>query len=159
MADVVDLEGVLAKLRPFSPLRRLLLATAGTLQGTLSGYFGSPVSVAVREQRVSEEGFFHRVVDLVCDAHNVAVCRAVSEVEVTDSRIHELVSQRHIGLGQISAALDLPTSFTLHDAGADDSSFWRHYRLVGAGFAYDITERFPMPLYPDIPEALETASQ
>ena len=61
MADVVDLPALLAQLQGFPPLQRVLLATAGTLQGTLSAYFGAPVTVDVVSQSVRGDSVHREV--------------------------------------------------------------------------------------------------
>jgi chorismate-pyruvate lyase len=146
MADIVDPTALLEKIRDFSPWQRVLLGTAGTLQGTLSAYFGAPVTVEVREQRVEGDDL-HRAVDLVCKDRGVVACHAVSVVHVEDDRVRELVVEQNIGLGQISALLGIRTTFELVDAGRDDGTFWRDYLMAGEGFEYRIHESFPADLY------------
>ncbi len=148
MADIIDLDQILERLQGFSPLRRVLLATAGTLQGTLSAYFGSPVTVEVVAQTV-DGAAMHRVADLVCKERQLTVCRADTDVHVDDTRIRELIVERSIGLGQISALLGVRTAFELQEAGQEDTTFWRRYRLWGDGFQYRIQETFPAILYAD----------
>ena len=75
MADVVDLPALLDRIQGFPPLQRVLLATAGTLQGTLSAYFGAPVTVEVVSQTVEGEAM-HREVDLVCKERDLVACSA-----------------------------------------------------------------------------------
>jgi chorismate-pyruvate lyase len=149
MADVVDLSRPLETIQGFPPLRRVLLATAGTLQGTLSAYFGAPVTVEVRSQRVDAGGAtVHRVVDLVCKERRLVACRADALVHVEDPRMRELIVEGSIGLGQIAVLLGVRTTFELDEVGEDDGHFWRRYRLWGDGFEYRITERFDQDLYP-----------
>ncbi|MGH8773894.1 MAG: hypothetical protein ACRDWI_01555 [Jiangellaceae bacterium] len=147
MADVVDLAQLLDKLEGFSPLRRVMLATAGTLQGTLSAYFGAPVTVEVVSQ-TAENAKIHRVVNLVCKKRELVTCRAETEVHVEDRLMRELIAERSIGLGQISTLLGVRTNFELEAAAEDETSFWRRYRLWGDGFQFRITETFPGELYP-----------
>jgi chorismate-pyruvate lyase len=146
MADVVDPTRLLDTIKGFSPWQRVLLGTAGTLQGTLSAYFGAPVTVEVRAQHVDGNDL-HREVDLVCKERRLVACSAVSDIHVDDARMRELIIERNIGLGQISALLDLRTTFELLDAGRDDGTFWREYLLSGERFRYRIHERFPTDLY------------
>jgi hypothetical protein len=146
MADIVDPTALLEKIRAFTPWQRVLLGTAGTLQGTLSAYFGSSVTVEVRDQHLEGDDL-HREVDLVCKERGVVVCTAVSDVHVEDPRVRELIVERNIGLGQISTLLGIRTTFELLDAGRDDGTFWRDYVLAGTGFEYRIRESFPADLY------------
>jgi hypothetical protein len=151
MADIVDLSHLLNLLRDFSPVRRVLLATAGTLQGTLTAYFGAPVTVEVVSQ--SDTGdVMERTVDLVCRDRGLAVCRATTTIKVADAGIRELIAERRLGLGQIAALLGAGTSFELDDAEDGAASFRRSYRLWGEGFEFRITEVFPAHLYPDVDE-------
>jgi chorismate-pyruvate lyase len=149
MADIVDPARLLELLRGFSPLRRVLLATAGTLQGALSAYFGAPVSVDVVAQD-SDRDVMHRTVDLVCKDRRLVVCRAATEIDVVDPRIREMIVERNLGLGQIATLLGVRTSFELDEVGQETGSFWRMYRLWGEGFRFRITETFPAELYPDL---------
>jgi hypothetical protein len=151
VADIVDPSHLLHVLRDFSPLRRVLLATAGTLQGTLSAYFGAPVTVEVVSQ-TADGDVMQRTVDLVCAARDLAVCRAATEIHVADAGIREMIVERRIGLGQIAALVGVPTSFELDEAAQEERTFWRTYRLWGDEFEFRITETFPCQLYPDVPE-------
>jgi len=149
VAEILNLERVLEQLRDFGPVRRILLATPGTLQGTLSAYFGSPVTVRVRDQGdARDHKHFIRHVDLVCEELGVTACSARSRIDVEDEEICTLIRDRRIGLGQIIEVLRVPTTFELDDAGSDDDCFWREYTLEGAGFRYRIREEFPAALYP-----------
>ena len=149
MAEILNPEGMLEALREFGPIRRVLLATPGTLQGTLSAYFGAPVTVQVKSQGDGRDHkHFTRDVDLVCHALSLVVCRAQSRIDVEDEEIRRLIRERRIGLGQINEVLRVPTTFELEEAGAGGDSFWRVYSLEGAGFRYRIREEFPAELYP-----------
>lgn len=146
MADIVDLPRLLGTLRGFSPLRRVLLANTGTLQGALSAYFGAPVTVEVTSQRVDGDAI-ERVVDLVCKELGVVACHAETTATVRDLRIRQLLTETGMGIGQITALLGLRTTFELDDAGEGGGMFWRAYRLYGEGFDYRITEVFQADLY------------
>ncbi|HKE74818.1 MAG TPA: hypothetical protein VKB57_14450 [Acidimicrobiales bacterium] len=146
MADIVDLSALLEQIRGFSPLQRILLATAGTLQGALSAYFGAPVTIEVRSQSL-QHTTVHREVDLVCKELDLVACSAVTEIEVRDPRIRELIADGTVGLGQIVALLGVRANFELVDVGSDDGTFWRRYHMAGDGFDYLITETFPVWLY------------
>jgi chorismate-pyruvate lyase len=146
LADIVDLPALLAQLQGFPPLQRVLLATAGTLQGTLSAYLGAPVTVDVVSQTVRGDSV-HREVALVCKEQDVVACRASTEVRVADERMRQLIIDRSIGLGQIVALLGGSAQFQLDEVGDEPGEFWRRYRMWGDRFAYVITETFPKDLY------------
>jgi hypothetical protein len=146
MAEIADRDVSLKLLRGFTPLQRVLLATAGTLQGTLSAFFGAPVTIDLVRQDETD-GCIRREVDLVCAAKRIAVAHAMTEAQVTDPEITRLLLEGQIGLGQISALLGVPVSFALDQVGRELSAFWRVYRLWGEGFSYRIREEFPQALY------------
>ena len=150
MAEILDLEGTLERLRDFGPIRRMILAVPGTLQGTLTAYFGSEVGIEVRFQDDSrDEKHFTREVDLVCRERGMVVCRARTDVLVEDEDIRNMLRERKVGLGQVVELLRIPTTFELEEAGEDSEFFWRVYELRGAGFVYRIREEFPSGLYPE----------
>lgn len=150
MAEILNPDEVLEALKSFGPVRRMLLATPGTLQGTLSAFFGARVHVEVRFQNDGEdEKHFEREVDLVRHDPRVVVCRAHTRVDVEDEEIRRLIRERRIGLGQIIQKLGRPTTFELEEAEQAEESFWRVYTLRGPGFVYRIREEFPSGLYPD----------
>src|SRR5260370_29270469 len=146
MAETVDRDVVLEMLRGFTPLQRVLLTTAGTLQGTLSAFFGTPVTIELVRQRETK-GCILREVDLVCAATKFAVGHAMTEAQVTDPDIRPLLLEGAMGLAQISALLGAPVSFALDQTGRQTGAFWRVYRLWGEGFSYRIREAFPELLY------------
>jgi len=149
MADVIDPEGMITMLRPFGPLRRVLLAATGTLQGTLSAFWGSAVSVRLLSQD-SEGDHVRREVDLVCEARELVVCHAVTTIHVTDHAVETLLRESALGIGQIISVLDRRTTFALQDVGQDATHFWRSYRMWGEGFDYHIHESFEQRRYPDV---------
>jgi chorismate-pyruvate lyase len=126
--------------------QRVLLATAGTLQETLSAFFGGPVTVEVVHQEETPLGLV-REVDLVFAARQLVVCHAITEARIAHPEIRRLLLEGELGIGQISAALGLVASFALDDAGHGEGIFWRAYRLWGDGFSYRIRETFPAQLY------------
>jgi hypothetical protein len=139
---------VLAVLAGLAPLRRVLLATAGTLQGTLAAWFGEPVDVRLVSQAELDGGKrLLREVELVGRGSGKTVCRAASRIEVDDAEIAEAIREGRLGLGQICEQRGLRTSFVLESAGEDAACFWRRYRLEGPGFRYAIREEFPAALY------------
>ncbi len=148
MTEVLALEEMLRLLRDFDPMRRVLLATPGTLQGTLAAYFGEPVDVAMVAQ--SQDGpVFDRQVSLVLRERGTVVCRARSRVVVSDDDVLKMVTEQRIGLGRIAQLLRRDTFFLLESAGERGEVFMRTYRLEGEGFAYHIHEEFPSELYPE----------
>jgi chorismate-pyruvate lyase len=149
MAEIIDQESVLNKISNFKPLWRLLLATPGTLQSTLTAYFGSPVSVQVVGQSI-EGNVISRRVNLVCDDREIVVCRATTEITVDDPRINEMVNEKRVGIGQIIQLLGAKSEFRLEETGQVNGSFWRRYTLSGPGYCFNIREDFPKILYADI---------
>ncbi len=149
MAEIVDQQSVLDKIRQFRPLWRLLLATPGTLQGTLSAYFGAPITIEVVSQDI-RGGRICRAVNLVCRSRDMVVCRAETEISVENEEIRRMIEDKDIGLGRIIAMLNVPANFELDEVGRQNGTFWRNYRLSGDGFEYAIREEFPMLLYADI---------
>ena len=148
MAELLDLEGVLAKLAEMTPLERMILSMAGTLQGALSAYFGEPVDVKVVSQRERKGGdIIERVAHLVTREGRVVVCRAQTRVEARNELVRKLVVERNLGLGQILTSLGLRSTFVLGAAGRTDEVLWRKYRLEGDGFTYRIREELPRALY------------
>jgi hypothetical protein len=147
VTEVLALDEMLGMLRGFDPIRRVLLATPGTLQGTLAAYFGEPVEVEVLSQ--SQEGAtFDRRVELVLREARTVVCRAHSRGVVSDDDILKLVMEQRIGLGRIAQLLRRDTFFRLESVSEADGAFMRIYRLEGEGFSYHIREEFPCELYP-----------
>ena len=149
MAEIVDQAQLLAKLRGFSPLRRLLLAIPGTLQSSLSAYFGHPVTVQVVSQ-ATQGAVIRRTVNLVGEDLGMVVVRAASDITVSDDHVRSLVEAQQMGIGQIVASLDVRTDFVLEDVGRGEGTFWRRYRLEGPGFTYLVREEFPTILFADV---------
>ena len=157
MAEVYPVEEVLKQVKDFPPVQRILLSTAGTLQGTLSAYFAKPVRVEVKSQSESETVALPlsllRNVDLFIhegegrQKHPLVVCSASSEIIVSSWIAADLMMKKEIGIGQIMEKLGVRPSFVLHEVGRDAVSFWRSYTLSGDGISYKIRETFPMNLY------------
>jgi chorismate-pyruvate lyase len=141
MAEALDPEGMLRTIARFPPLARVLIATVGTLQGTLSAYFATPVLVRVVGQHRGEDGHYERHTNLCRKDTGQVVCRASATLEVNRDDIRELIDARIHGLGQILALLDIATTFELEEVG-NDRILWRRYRLWGEGFLFLITEHF-----------------
>ncbi len=150
MAEILNLEEALEKLRGLKPLHRMLMATAGTLQTTLAAYFGEPVDVEVgsqSEEDAEEGATLLRAVELVCRDSRAMACRARTRIEVRNELVLKLIRERNIGLGQICETLGIRATFVLEDVGLDDTWLWREYRLEGPGFCYHIREELPSELY------------
>ncbi len=147
MAEILNPDKLLATIGPFPPLARVFLATAGTLQTTLSAYFGSPVVVEVTSQELSADGTFAREVDLLRSDVREVVVRARATVEVDCDDVRSLIVGNQHGLGQILIMLDIPATFELEEVGEDHGTLWRRYRLRGDGVTYTITEIFPRTAY------------
>ena len=155
----------LEKLAAFTPLQRILLATAGTLQSTLSAYFGAPVGIKLLAQtspdpQENSTNRFSRTVDLVLVGkdlrlrigHDLAtggyvVCHAGSWVSIKASDIAQQVEAGEVGLGQILELRGIRPAFLLLDVGQDQLTFWRTYSLTAPGVDYYITETFAKRLY------------
>lgn len=156
MAEIYPIQEVLDKIKGFNPLQRILLATSGTLQGTLSAYFGKPVTIEMVSQhtpRSDAPGVIRRKVKLVCDSR--PVCFARTTIYTTDQRIIDLINTQELGLGQIMQQEDIKPEFKLKRVGQNASRFWRDYSLSGpsesdlsdCGIIYHIREEFPQELY------------
>ena len=146
MPEIVPIDEVLTKVQHFSPLQRILLTTAGTLQSTLAAYFGSPVTVAVITQRAQGYKVYSRQVELRCQGR--AVCDAYSTLTIEKANIRKAVEAKKIGIGQILEAAGLRPKFTLIVVEQSPIAFWRHYTLEVPGVTYQIQETFRKELYP-----------
>lgn len=152
MAEIYPIEDVLKKLESFTPLRRILLATAGTNQATLSVYHGKPVMIEVTEQVYTEFGGlpkWDRSVNLFVEegSEQVVVCRAKSVICATNLKVKNMIKGETMGIGQIMEYMGIRPAFQLTEVGKDDSIFWRVYTLEGPGITYSIREEFPVELY------------
>ena len=54
MAELIEMTRHLELVKDFPPLQRIFLLCAGTLQGTLSAYFGTEVKVEVQGQQLAK---------------------------------------------------------------------------------------------------------
>jgi chorismate-pyruvate lyase len=142
MAEILNLDSVLSLVSDFPPVGRILLATPGTLQGTLAAFFCTPVDVQVRSQKVAEENIV-RDVDLVRSDTSEVVCHASTTATITRDDVKDLVLSCTAGIGQILRMLNIDATFDLLEADRDDSELRRLYRLDAPGVRFDITERFP----------------
>lgn len=146
MAELSNPEQLLKTIKPFPPLARVVLATAGTLQTTLSAYFGVSVGVEVLSQTFGPNGPIHRRANLVRADDHLVVCRASALIHVDRRDAQELIVQGRRGLGEILLLLEVPTSFDLSDVGEEDGIIWRRYQLTGHGISYTIREEFSAAL-------------
>lgn len=163
MSEVFPIEDVLARIRGFSPMRRVLLATAGTLQSTMSAYFNSPVCVEVTKQEEvvlpepeaeteAEEQtsrILYRNVEMyvLSAEEKTTVCVASSRIVVSKQELLDRIMEQKLGLGQILQEYGLKPKFVLQAVGNTKSEFWRVYSLMAPGVVYDIKETFPRNLY------------
>ena len=150
MAEVYPIEQVLDKIKEFTPLQRILLASAGTNQSTLSAYFGSPVTIEVTGQQSRKNGgkdLIIRETDLVCNGKTV--CSAETTIYACSSVAIDLIEAKELGIGQIMQHLGIKPDFNLEQVGSNDSGFWRIYTLTGddSCLTYRIHEQFPHELY------------
>lgn len=156
MAEIYPIQEVLNQIEEFNPLQRILLATSGTLQSTLSAYFGESVTIEVVSQhvpRADAPGVIRRKIRLVCNSK--PVCFAETTIYATDSEVIELINAQELGLGQIMQKQGIKPEFKLRRVGQDSSRFWRDYLLSGpqgsdlldCGVTYHIREEFPQELY------------
>lgn len=150
MAELIEITRGLEMVKNFSPVKRIFLLAAGTLQGTLSAYFGEEVKVEVESQseRIDEESGKEEIVrKVVLKTGGMNVCHAESSLFIDRYDVREQVMRQSIGIGQILEILDVRARFTLEDVGQDSSFFWRKYRLEGEGVTYAIRESFPQYWY------------
>lgn len=151
MAEIYPISEVLDKLKGFSPLQRILMATSGTLQSTLSAYFDGPVTIEVLSQSIREGKPITREINLVYDSYSV--CFARTTVYACGKDALDLIQAQELGLGQILQKLGMKPSFRLKRVGQDNDIFWRLYVLSGEGpgpfecITYHIREEFPKHLY------------
>ena len=146
MAELLGITQALEMLRPhgFTPLQRLLLCQTGTLQSTLSAYFGRETRVRVVHQR-DNYGVIHRLAQLRVGAR--VVCEANSCLDITREDVRQKVLEGRMGIGRVLEAMGVRTSFKLLEVGQDERSFWRTYNLEAPGVHYRITELFSRTLY------------
>jgi hypothetical protein len=142
MAEILNPEDMLKMIGDYQPLARVFLATAGTLQSTLSAYFSTPVVVEVVSQHESE-GLIVRAVNLVRSDSGDTVVRATTTIQASRDDVLEMVRAEHHGVGQILILLDIRSQFELLEVGEDHGTVWRLYRLAGEGVSYEIREEFP----------------
>ena len=150
MAELIEITRALELVKDFPPLQRIFLLCAGTLQGTLSAYFGVEVTVSVQGQwaRTNEElGKEEIVRQVVLEAGGKNVCHAKSSLFIDRDDVREKVMRQQIGIGQILEVLDVRARFTLDEVGQNKSCFSRTYKLEGEGVTYVIAENFPKYWY------------
>jgi hypothetical protein len=147
MAELIEITRALEMVREFSPLERILLTCSGTLQGTLSAYFGREIKVSVTSQEMDANGIIRRNADL--HDGKVVVCQASSQLTIQAPEIREQVLARDLGIGQVLETQGLRPSIELDQVGRNDLQFWRAYTLRAPGVTYVIKETFPQVLYPE----------
>jgi hypothetical protein len=151
MAELIEITTALEKVKGFSPLERILLTCSGTLQGTLSAYFGQEILVKVVRQTVDDSGVIGRLAHL----HDkyVVVCEANSRLTIEREDVRGRVLAGDLGIGQVLETLGLRPSFQLDQVGEDPHHFWRLYTLRAPGVVYAIRESFPKTLYREVQPA------
>ena len=152
MIELANITEALKLLEGFSPLQRVLLTCTGTLQGTLSAYFGEPVEVQVINQLTLRLGRYSRRVRLFTPSNNHSVCYAYSSIITTSPEVIDLIETQKLGLGQILAQLGLKPTFTLKKVSQNEAEFSRDYELASSVDGqpivnYQINEVFPKGLY------------
>lgn len=145
MAELIEITRALKVVKDFNPIQRVLLTCAGTLQGTLSAYFGTEVTVEVVHQDEGESNSIRRSV--VLKAGETVVCTAESALYLDRPDIRQEVLDQKVGIGQILEKLDVKARFRLLTVSEAEDTFQRHYELKGLGVTYWITEIFPKSLY------------
>ena len=145
MSELIEITRALEQVRNFPPLHRILLTCSGTLQGTLSAYFGREIGVQVVEQTEEKDNIIRRTVHLHDD--NLVVCEAASQLNIEREDVRDKVLEGSLGIGQVLETLGVRPSFELQEVGQDLSHFWRRYFLRGPGVVYAIKETFPRVLY------------
>ena len=154
MAELYPIEDVLDKLAGFSGIQRVFLSTSGTLQTALSAYFGTAVKVKVVYQTKRDDApQYTRRVDMFIKLSaltDLVVCRANSEVYCSKPHYRAAIEKGEMGIGQIMAYYDLRPAFELISAEMrpDEREFSRTYWLKSDDLTYQITETFPLELYP-----------
>jgi len=152
MGDVLEVERALAFVEGFHPVQRILLTCTGTLQGTLSAWFGGPMEIHVVDQGQEDAMVFNRKIEMRYEGQ--CIMEAESVVTTTREDVRGLVKARELGIGQIMEKLGIRPEFKLLVAGQDDESFWRVYKLFGSGVTYRIKEVFPQCYYKSVVESL-----
>lgn len=145
MAELIEITRALELVKDFEPLQRILLTCSGTLQGTLSAYFGREIVIKLVKQNCEEDGVIQREANLHEGA--MVVCLATSQLTIERDDVREKVIEGEMGIGQVLETLEVRPSFELHEVGDNEHFFWRVYSLRGPGVVYKIRESFPKLLY------------
>ena len=156
VADIIEIERALEAVQQFNPLQRVFLTCTGTLQGTLSAWFGGPMEIVVMEQ--AEQGTlmlgenhiegmltFHRIIEMRHSGK--CIMRADSTILTEREDVIDLLTKKKLGIGQIMETLGITPEFRLLEADTNAADFWRVYELVGDRVTYRIKETFPQHLY------------
>jgi hypothetical protein len=143
LAEILNLDELLDAVRPFKPVGRVLLATAGTLQTTLAAYFCTPIDVCVLDQKVMADSTITRKADLVRRDIGRPVCHTSATVMVDREDVRSMVLSQMYGLGHILVLCGINAKFDLVTVGKRPTHVWRVYRLTAPGVSYQILEEFP----------------
>ncbi|GFH52173.1 hypothetical protein CTEN210_08649 [Chaetoceros tenuissimus] len=138
------------KIPAMTPLERIALTANGNLQRIFSSYYDAPVHVHVdhcvrQDANASETGskaVWNRVVHL--SIFDQDFCKATSEITVNSADCIKLVESGEVGIGQLFRFLDKLPTFTILDAGRNQShgGMWRQYTLHCEEFHCEILEEF-----------------
>ena len=145
--EIVHFDKVMQMIKSFSPLERVLLSTAGTLQTALSAYFWTPVKVRVVSQTEIDDTHISRDISLYSPTKEIEVCRATTDIVVDLPDVKRLILEGKYGLGQILEIEGIRAVFEIAYMGQDAKRFWRVYKLTGPGVVYRIREEFNKALY------------
>jgi len=139
-----------------TPLERIALTCAGNLQMVVSSYHLLPVEVAVtRDEPLSpadcagdETHSKHPLAsydrEVKMSIAGRVFCKATSRVRVYDAKLHEILKNEKVGIGQLLRLKGLAPRMTLHEAGrAEDGTLWRYYSMECDDMVeFDIVEEF-----------------
>ena len=145
--EIVHFDKVMQMIKDFSPLERVLLSTAGTLQTALSAYFGSPIEIKVVSQTENDDTHISRNISHYSPSKGIEVCRAKTAITVDLPDVKRLILDGKYGLGQILEIKGIRAVFEIESMGQDEKRFWRVYNLRGPGVVYKIREEFNKALY------------
>ena len=146
---IVEVERALEMVQQFHPIQRVFLTCTGTLQGTLSAWFGGPMQIHViaqtQEGRLNLDWVARRVIKM--EFHGRCMMKAESVITTSREDVRDLLLEKQLGLGQIMEKLGIRPEFKLVEANQDYETFWRVYQLLGSGVTYRIREEVPQCYY------------
>ena len=110
MSELIEITRALELVKEFNPLQRVLLTCAGTLQGTLSAFFGQEIGVRVIMQEESG-GELIRAAQL--HTPQLIVCTANSQLTVTRPDVLDQVLSQEITLNFVECPANPDLAFPL----------------------------------------------